>query len=679
MARRHGRAAAAAAAAALGVVVVSALAAVPAAAAAAAAAAIAAVRLEPTRVGVYVEADVTGAPAAVTARVRRAGEGGGGGGGDADGWADAPPLTRVAAGVYAAKALSLAAGTAYEVEVRAVGGGGADGAAAATTRATTATLGGTPPVWSPATGRTRHVGGPAASAGGDGSAGSPHGRLADAVAAAAPGERLLLHAGVHAGPVTVPPAAAGRADAPVWLTAEPGAVLTTAAAGLAWAPVGGARGGGVHAAALPAGTPAVTTVVAADGTRLFPAASLAGLAGRPGCWHDTAAGRVYVRLPSGGAPDGRVRVATADTAVRVEASHWVLSGLTVGVANGAGVEVVAASGVWVVNNSITSTGSGVVVRGRGGGGVADANVVADNTLTETAVAGWAWDDVKGGPAEQKGVRVAGTAAHTLVRGNTIDGFFNGVYVGSFDEPTDPAVGRLTDVVANTIRRASDDGLEPEGACVGVAFVDNRVANVRTGVSLSPITRGPVYLLRTVIDGYAVSAVKVNNGPTGRVYLYHTTALPGGSAPRGGGGASADAPARAVAPSRPFGGLIATNNLFLSDGYCVEMSWAGALLGDGAAFDYNVWSCRLGSGGGGGGGGGPWFKWRNVRHGSVADLAAATGQEVHGRAAPSRPAFGAGYVPAAGSVAVNAGVRLPGINDGRVVGAGVDVGAVERGL
>lgn len=527
-----------------------------------------------------------------------------------------------------------------------------------------------------ATGVTLHVGGAAASAAGDGSAASPFATLAAAVAAVTPGGRILLRRGaVVAGGVTVPAAASGRPGRPVWLTAEAGAVLTTAATGLAWTPAGG----GVHVTTLPRGTPRVTMVVddGDGGGRVFPAASRAAVATAAGCWHDTDSGRLYVRLPSGRAPGAGVRVATADVALRVEASDWVVSGLAVSVANRAGVEVVRASRVWVINNTVASTGDGVVVRGgfAGAAATADANVVADNTLTETGVFGWAWAAVKGGPAERSGVRVTGTAARTLVRGNTIRGFFNGVYVGSFDAQTNAGIARQTDVVGNTIREVGDDGLEAEGACVGVAALDNTLTNVRTGVSVSPVTRGPVYVVRTIIGGYAVSAVKVNNAPTGRVFLYHTTAIPGGGARRGGGGASAQTPAQAFTPSVPFGGLVAVNNLFLSDGYCIEMSWAGRLLGDGAVWDYNAWSCRVGDGAAGA----PWFKWRAVRHATLADLTAATGQEAHGVAAPSRLLLEAGYTPPAGSVVIDAGVRLPGINDGRAAGGRVDIGAVERSV
>jgi hypothetical protein len=70
-----------------------------------------------------------------------------------------------------------------------------------------------------------------------------------------------------------------------------------------------------------------------------------------------------------------------------------------------------------------------------------------------------------------------------------------VYAGSFDDDHDPSLAYDVDVYANRLARVGDDGFEPEGAAVNARFWGNAVDVVHNGVSLAPITYGPVWVVR----------------------------------------------------------------------------------------------------------------------------------------------------------------------------------------
>src|SRR6185503_17119091 len=68
-----------------------------------------------------------------------------------------------------------------------------------------------------------------------------------------------------------------------------------------------------------------------------------------------------------------------------------------------------------------------------------------------------------------------------------------------------------------------------------------------------------------------------------------------------------------------------------------------------------------------------FRWKGVNYGSLSALRTATGFEMNGRAGD--PLLSPLFVPLAGSLAIDGGVRIPGIND-CYQGAAPDIGAGE---
>jgi hypothetical protein len=187
------------------------------------------------------------------------------------------------------------------------------------------------------------------------------------------------------------------------------------------------------------------------------------------------------------------------------------------------------------------------------------------------------------------------------------------------------------------------------------------------VAVAPAAPGPVYLVRNVawrfgntrtsqLDGYLASALKINSGyatPIGPLFLYHNTFL-------------TDAPATdAIALLNPGNSTFirARNNVIAGTRYTLykvnPVSWDGN--GDDL---YTTDPTRL-------------VYWHGTRYDTLAAYQAALGQEAQGLEAPPllvSPPSG-NFAPQAGSPLVNAGITLPGINDGYSGGA-PDVGAVE---
>jgi hypothetical protein len=185
--------------------------------------------------------------------------------------------------------------------------------------------------------------------------------------------------------------------------------------------------------------------------------------------------------------------------------------------------------------------------------------------------------------------------------------------------------------------------------------------------VAPAAPGPVYLVRNVAwrfgntrtsqqDGYLASALKINSGystPIGPLYLYHNTFL-------------TDAPATdAIALLNPGSSTFirARNNVVAGTHYSIykvnPVSWDG----DGDDL-YTTDPTRL-------------VYWQGTRYDTLPAYQAALGQEPQGLQAPPQlvaPASG-NFTPQAGSPLVDAGIALPGINDGYSGGA-PDVGAVE---
>ncbi len=345
------------------------------------------------------------------------------------------------------------------------------------------------------------------------------------------------------------------------------------------------------------------------------------------------------------------QIPTLGTAFALDGAAWVwIEGFTVryyGEGDYAkGVDVRDSSHVVVRGNVVHDIPSPVWIRRD-----SSHNRVEDNEIYQTGVHLWPWDAVKGTDHENSAITVAG-ATQTLVSGNRIRQIFNGVYAGSFEDDGDTAIAFDVDVSDNTLADVTDDGLEPEGACVNHRFFGNTVDRFHNGVSLAPITSGPVWVLRNRFTNYDASAIKLSNDSSGRVWIFHNTGF-------------TDLPDQnAINVSGHFENMVWRNNVFRGTRYAFEMS-RPAGPND---LDWNDWFTTRGA---------PVVKWSDVRHDTVAAWCAATGLECHGHDADPGLAD-----PAAGDLSLTAdspnvdrGVRLFGINDA-FLGAAPDLGYLE---
>ncbi len=549
---------------------------------------------------------------------------------------------------WASSLLYLDSDTAWDVRVTV---NDADNGGPASVEASTATRPGAPP---PSTGSTIHVDAAAGNDNNDGTPGSPVATIGRGAALAGAGDIVEVAAGVYH-EMVVPPNG-GAADNPLLLRGLPGAIIDGAdealQAGATWTD----EGGGVWS------TPFTEQpdYLAADGERIYDYDNLGDLQseaeGLPGGYYADG-GSLYLMLPGGGDPSST----TVSAAVRLNGicldtlSHVVVEGFEIRHTNHVGIDVRDTSDSWVQDNNIHNVNGGVVMRRVN----AHRNVIQRNQISDTSVWDWPWDAVKAHTAERSGISVEDGRGN-IVRDNEITGLFNGVYTGQFG-PDDWYIAADTDVYRNTMRLIGDDGLEPEGACVNQRFIDNHIHSVHNGVSLAPIETGPVWVVRTVVTDFEAHALKLNNGSTGWMLVYHTTGLVS---------ATLD-DAQPAAPSIPFGGLILRNNIFTSHRYGLEYGET-SLLGP-VSMDYDAWYSDHTAGGGN------LFKWFDVRYETIADLAAGTGYEVNGW--ELEPAFedlpGEDFALAAGHGLLDVGVVIEGINDVRNID-GPDVGAIERG-
>ncbi|MBM4018075.1 MAG: hypothetical protein FJ288_07050 [Planctomycetes bacterium] len=226
-----------------------------------------------------------------------------------------------------------------------------------------------------------------------------------------------------------------------------------------------------------------------------------------------------------------------------------------------------------------------------------------------------------------------------------------------------------DIYNNDLSWAQDDIIETDYGCHNIRVWRNRCYNAHVGISVQPSYGGPVYLVRNEVYGVTYAAYKLHNNPAGIVAFHNTTCTPG----TGFGG-----------DDRWQNGVF-RNNLFMGGS---KRAISSGSITPYSTLDYNGYRRNNPD---------PaqfirWFdgKTRNDFP-SLEEFAKATGHERHGieldydafvRAGP--PQGGANAEPTQwdlrlkpGSRAVDAGVRLPNVNDD-FAGKGPDLGAHEQG-
>lgn len=493
----------------------------------------------------------------------------------------------------------------------------------------------------------------------DGSQAKPLQTLQAAADLAGPGMVVHVAAGIYRESVIFDGSHGGAQGNPLWILADPGAILDGSDPTLEDGSQYTSEGNGIYS------IPFVgeSAYVAVDDTRIYDYTSLADVdtaaAGLPGGYF-IGSGKLYLKLPDGSSPAGhKVHVGVLDTAILLDTiSDVVVEGFEIryyGATEGTGIDVRDTSRSWVRKNVIHHLGGGVRIRRL----LAADNVVEDNDIRDTSVWAWPWEASKAHTPESSAINLYG-GARNVIRRNHTSGVFNGVYVGSFDDPSE-AIAPNTDVHDNVMLQHADDALEPEGACVNVRFWNNFIRDVHHGLSLAPILVGPVFSVRNVFDRYRAHALKVNNGPTGWILVYHSTSRP----------ADGIDLAQAIEPTEPFQQLVTRNNIWVGHRYVVESAVTPLGVVD---MDWdNLWTDSLD--------GTPRFvKWLDVKYNDISELRASQTIEMNGfQVDPKYENAEAGdFTLVDGNPLLDVGEAIEGINDRFTVGKGPDIGAFERG-
>ena len=487
--------------------------------------------------------------------------------------------------------------------------------------------------------------------------------LSQALGQVQAGDEVRLGAGVYStGGITI--SRSGTAAAPIVVRGEAGAILDGADPGTFTWTVGS---NGVFSTTVNAADP---HLVVANGSRLYPytdAASLSALSasGTPGFFASGTS--LSVHLAGGANPASTtMAIARQNVAFTINGNFVYVIGLGFrhyGLGDYAkAIYIRDGSDNLVQGCRFVTNDLGVGLKG-----AAHRNVIEESDFSDT-IAGWTWEDVKAeGNLETGGVRLYSPVdgRGTVIRRNQFHDFFDGL--GICPESS-AAVSNETDFYDNESYDLGDDGLETDGQCVNVRIWGNRFHDTLAGISLAPVTGGPVYCLRNQIymtgagtsqDGYTGLPFKFNSGDgdSGAIYLLHNTV----DAQRAGNDGF-----RIMSPGS-WTKLFARNNVFAGTLHALE----NANPSQPADMDYDdLWRsgsdylCR-------------WDGLANPRLVTLADYTAATGQEAHGIS--QDPSFvapaTADFTPAPGSPLIDRGLYLPGINDG-YRGLAPDLGAIE---
>lgn len=498
-----------------------------------------------------------------------------------------------------------------------------------------------------------------AAPGGDGSAAAPLKTIQDGVNRALPGTQILVADGVYREMVTFP--TSGSANNWIQVKAQgSGAILDGAETltGSAWTQYQDKTRVWYRVLGRS------IRYLARDGNRFYNYDSLSMLLSSTGHgnttmnegWYlDPNNNTLYIRSLDN--PNNHAwQVPLLLHAFDVNAKDWIwIEGFEMRYYNRCGVCTVNASHLVVRRNKIHNIQLGVFFDWNGTAEQGNDTRIEYNEIYDPPVNEWPWKAVKGSSMEGTAIVVRGRSG-AIVRNNNIHNYFNGIYTGSSGQLENSALAFDADIYENTIRFISDDALEPEGACINHRFRNNTIDSVFVGISLAPITQGPVWMLRSTITNYAGMAVKWDRNSDGVTFLYHNTAWT--SVPN----------ADAIFLISPVYNAVMRNNIFSSTNFSINAVPSGSTGHD---WNNDNWHTTRTADAN-------HFKWANVLHTTSAKFCAASGLECSGfEAAPglTNPSLG-DLTLLASSPNVDRAVPIPGIND-QFMGRAPDVGAVER--
>lgn len=498
-----------------------------------------------------------------------------------------------------------------------------------------------------------------APSGGDGSVSAPFRTIQEGVNKAVPGAQVLVADGIYREMVTFP--ASGTSNNWIQVKAEgSGAILdgSETLTGNAWTQYEG------KTRVWQRNIGAQLGYLARDGNRFYNYDSLSMLFSSTGHGNTTMTEGWYLDpntfilyIRSLDDPSNHTwQVPRQLHAFDVNSRDWIwIEGFEIRYYNRCGVCTLNASHLVVRKNKIHNLQLGIYFNWTGNENQGNDTRVEYNEIYDPPVNEWPWKAVKSSSMEGTAIVVRGRTG-AIVRNNDIHNFFNGIYTGSSGALENSALAFDADIYNNYIHQISDDALEPEGACINHRFRNNTIDSAFVGVSLAPITMGPVWMLRSTITNYTGMAVKWDRNSDGVVFIYHNTAWTNA------------ANVHAVFLISPVYNAVMRNNIFSSTAYSINAVPSGS---SGHDWSYDNWyTTRTADVN--------HFKWANILYSSVAKFCAASGLECNGyEAVPGLTNPGGGdFTLLSSSPNIDKGVVITGIND-QFSGTAPDVGAFER--
>lgn len=497
-----------------------------------------------------------------------------------------------------------------------------------------------------------------APAGGDGSFAAPFKTIQEGVNRATPGTQVLVADGLYKESVTFP--ASGMPGNWIQIKAEGGGAVLDGSEVMnpdAWT---------AHEAKSFVYFTKIgywIKYLARDGKRmyqyddlqsLFEARGHNNISISEGWYYDPTTGRLYVR--SQREPNKYTwNLPIFNRAFYVDGRDWIwIEGFEMryyGTGYGCGACLKDASHIVVRRNRIHNMQNPVFLEWSGAEGRGDDTRIEFNEMYDTPNGDWAWNAVKGTSMESIAVVLRGHNG-AIVRGNTIHHYFNGIYTSSSAALDNPGVMFDADIYNNRIYAIGDDAFEPEGTCVNHRFRNNTIDSMLVGISLAPITMGPVWVLRNTFTNYTGRSVKWDRGSDGWVLMYHNTSWTNSAAPN------------SLEFIRTVSNSIMRNNIFQGGIYSVEARNPGSIGHD---WNYDNWHTTSG---------GHHFKWEGLDYARIDQFCRASGLECNGHeGAPGLANPPSDLSLLQNSPNIDRGILVPGINDA-FFGSAPDLGAIE---
>lgn len=491
--------------------------------------------------------------------------------------------------------------------------------------------------------------------GGDGSSTAPFRTIQEGVNRASPGTQVLVADGVYKEAVVFP--ASGTAGNWIQVRAQGGGAVLDGSTSIPeeeWKPYDGKAN--VWFTKINPGI----KYLARNGMRFYQYDFLNDLLdGRghnnvsisEGWYYEPVNGRLYVRINR--EPRKYTwQVPIFNSAFTAEGRDWIwIEGFEMryyGTGYGCGVCSKNSSHIVIRKNRIHHIQNPVFVEWTGGEDRGNDTRIEYNEMYDGLDGEWAWNAVKGTSMESIAIVLRG---HTgaIVRGNTIHHYFNGIYTSSSASLTDPGVAFDADIYNNYFHHIGDDALEPEGTCVNHRFRNNKVDSVLVGISIAPVTMGPVWILRNTFMNFTARSVKWDRNSDGWVFMYHNTSF------------TTYPNTHSVELISAVQNSILRNNIFHTNGYSVDAGNPGAAGND---WNYNNWF-TLSTGNR--------FRWEGVEYASLNQLCRTAGLDCNGH--EGSPGLASDMSLLTNSPNIDQGILLPGIND-LFMGSAPDIGAFE---